>query len=182
VEGKHEAASGCAGERIQANGRKGGEQARRTQQAGAQETASAQRKCGERVRERKDTSKRVERWRAEVVQMEVQSVWCGGEIRKKGERGRKNREFCVNGALCSGLIWQCRFASDTFTNTYVAVYYREFRVSLSKSFVSILKFLSAICLHYCFYVPLVLVSSLSCCSFGRSPESTHSGDSHRSSH
>jgi hypothetical protein len=79
----------------------------------------------------------------------------------------------------AAVSYGCGFASDTFTNAYVAEYYREFRVSLSKSFVSVSKFLSATRPHYCFYVPLVSVSSLSCCSFGRSPESTHSGGSHR---
>jgi hypothetical protein len=69
---------------------------------------------------------------------------------EKGAQGRKNREFCVNGALCGGLVWWYGFASDTFTNTDVAEYYREFRVSLSKSFVSVSKFLSAIRPHYCF--------------------------------
>jgi hypothetical protein len=59
---------------------------------------------------------------------------CGGgevcsaaEKYGKGEQERKNREFCVNGALCGALEWWCGFASDTFTNTYVAVYYWGFR-------------------------------------------------------
>jgi hypothetical protein len=90
---------------------------------------------------------------------------CGGgevcsvaEKYEKGERGRKNREFCMNGALCGGLEWRCGLASDTFTNTYVAVYYWVFLSR--KSFMSVLKFLSALHPHHCFYVPIVSVSSL----------------------
>jgi hypothetical protein len=93
------------------------------------------------------------------------------------KRGRQLRERSI--MRRSRMV---RFASDTFTNAYVADYYREFRVSLSKSLVSVSKFLSAIRPHYCFYVPLVLVPSLSCCSFGWSPELTHSGGSQRREH
>jgi hypothetical protein len=54
-----------------------------------------------------------------------------------------------------------RFASDTFTNAYVAVYYWKFRYRFYPVLkVSVLMFLSAISLDYCFYVPLVSVSSL----------------------
>jgi hypothetical protein len=80
----------------------------------------------------------------------------------------------VSGALC-GLVWECGFASDTFTNAYIAVS----ESSAEQSFMSIsrvfdLKLCSAICPYYCFSL---LFSH--CCAFGRLPESTHSGGSQR---
>jgi hypothetical protein len=185
------AASGCAGNgECTAEKRRAGvqetasmqcgEQARRKRQAGSGNAASGHAgKCGERARRKQragvrktssrctGASKRAERRRAEVVQMEVR-MCSAAEKNEKGVRGCKNREFCASGALCSGLVWWCGFCQRhlyqrlcccVLLGVPLAFLSRKSFMSISK--VSVLKLYSAIRPHYCFYVPLVLVSSLS---------------------
>jgi hypothetical protein len=87
---------------------------------GVRETASAQNASGH-VSHSGNVSRRVLRGGNQVA---LSCRWrCDGVAQhRNAKRGAETREQGISRALC-GLVWNCGFASDTFTNAYVAVSY-----------------------------------------------------------